>query len=103
MSSLDHTNFTQQGDNVRRYDEMCSYDIALNSPGLFAFGFQEFLTYILPRLELQLALMFSLTQALHLLFRRFNFPRNFSEILVYIRNFVLFFLVWVYVSGHIFY
>nr|XP_017219048.1 PREDICTED: cation/H(+) antiporter 3-like [Daucus carota subsp. sativus] len=84
MSSVDHADFKKQADKVRRYDELCTYDVPLNSPGLYATGFQEFLTYVLPRLELQLVLMFSLTQALHLLFKRFNFPRNFSEILVYI-------------------
>ncbi|KAL3521272.1 hypothetical protein ACH5RR_019421 [Cinchona calisaya] len=40
-----------------------------------------FLSHALPRLQLQLAVIFVLTQSLHLLLRRFHFPRICSEIL----------------------
>ncbi|WOH11560.1 hypothetical protein DCAR_0831049 [Daucus carota subsp. sativus] len=81
MSSINQADFLKQGDDVKRYKEICSMDVPLNSPGLSEVSFQDFLGYLLPRVELQLALMFTVAQALHALFKRFSFPRNFSEIL----------------------
>lgn len=65
-----------------RYDEICSIDPRVTSQGFFENGMQDILGYSLPRLQLQLSLIFILTQSLHLLFKRFNFPRSFSEIMV---------------------
>ncbi|KAL3524024.1 hypothetical protein ACH5RR_016858 [Cinchona calisaya] len=42
---------------------------------------RTFLSHALPRLQLQLAIIFLLTQSLHLLLRRFHLPRICSEIL----------------------
>ena len=90
MSSINQADFVKQGDDVKRYKEICSMDVPLNSPGLSEVSFQDFLGYLLPRVELQLALMFTVAQALHALFKRFSFPRNFSEILVFDFNFYFF-------------
>lgn len=104
MSSINQADFVKQGDDVKRYQELCSMDVPLNSPGLAEVGFQDFLGYFLPRVELQLALMFSVAQALHSLFKRFSFPRNFSEILVCRHAFyffeILFFLVCLYLFSN---
>lgn len=63
-------------------NDMCYVDIGLHSPGIWGSGdAREFLQYALPRLQLQLAVIFTLTQSLHLLLRRFHLPRIVSEIL----------------------
>ncbi|KAL2227368.1 cation/H(+) antiporter 15 [Sesamum indicum] len=63
-------------------DDYCYVDIALHSPGIWETnGSRNFLQFALPRLQLQLAIIFILTQSLHLLLRRFHLPRLVSEIL----------------------
>ncbi|KAL0282226.1 UNVERIFIED_CONTAM: Cation/H(+) antiporter 15 [Sesamum angustifolium] len=63
-------------------DDYCYVDIALHSPGIWETnGNRNFLQFALPRLQLQLAIIFLLTQSLHLLLRRFHLPRLVSEIL----------------------
>ncbi|KAK4433385.1 Cation/H(+) antiporter 4 [Sesamum alatum] len=63
-------------------DDYCYVDIALHSPGIWETnGNRSFLHFVLPRLQLQLAIIFILTQSLHLLLRRFHLPRLVSEIL----------------------
>ncbi|KAL7125846.1 hypothetical protein ABFS83_14G143500 [Erythranthe nasuta] len=62
--------------------DFCTVDIGLHSPGVWGSdGERTFLQYTLPRLQLQLAVIFILTQSLHLLLRRFHLPRLVSEIL----------------------
>ncbi|KAG8380735.1 hypothetical protein BUALT_Bualt06G0047000 [Buddleja alternifolia] len=66
--------------NVR--DDFCYINIALHSTGVW--GYEEarsFLQHTLPRVQLQLAIIFMLTQSLHLLLRRFHLPRLVSEIM----------------------
>ncbi|KAK4385274.1 Cation/H(+) antiporter 4 [Sesamum angolense] len=68
-------------------DDYCYVDIALHSPGIWETnGNRNFLQFALPRLQLQLAIIFLLTQSLHLLLRRFHLPRLVSEILMQIRK-----------------
>lgn len=63
-------------------DENCTVHIWLHSPGVWNLvGDNGFLNYVLPRLQLQLALIFLVTQALHALFKRFYLPRMISEIM----------------------
>ncbi|KAL3630549.1 hypothetical protein CASFOL_023533 [Castilleja foliolosa] len=63
-------------------NEFCYVDVGLHSPGIWGRdGAKEFLLFALPRLQLQLALIFTLTQSIHLLLRRFHLPRIVSEIL----------------------
>ncbi|KAG8380883.1 hypothetical protein BUALT_Bualt06G0063000 [Buddleja alternifolia] len=63
-------------------DDFCYVDIGLHSPGIWSNdGARTFLQYALPRLQLQLAIIFLLTQSLHLFFRRFHLPRIVSEIM----------------------
>lgn len=66
-------------------DDFCEIDIPLHSAGAWDIGgARSFLHYVLPRLQLQLAVIFLLTQSLHLLLRRFHMPRIFSELLVFL-------------------
>jgi len=63
-------------------DDFCEIDIPLHSAGAWDIGgARSFLHYVLPRLQLQLAVVFLFTQSLHLLLRRFHMPRIFSELL----------------------
>ncbi|KAL2549829.1 Cation/H(+) antiporter 15 [Forsythia ovata] len=63
-------------------DDMCSIDISLHSTGVWdVVAAKNFLHFALPRLQLQLAVIFLLTQSLHLLLRRFHMPRILSELL----------------------
>ncbi|KAL2526709.1 Cation/H(+) antiporter 15 [Abeliophyllum distichum] len=63
-------------------DDFCEIHIPLHSAGAWDIdGARSFLHYILPRLQLQLAVIFLLTQSLHLLLRRFHMPRILSELL----------------------
>ncbi|KAI3458479.1 hypothetical protein Pfo_015142 [Paulownia fortunei] len=63
-------------------DDYCYIDIGLHSSGVWGpHGPRSFLQFALPRLQLQLAVIFILTQSLHLLLRRFHLPRIVSEIL----------------------
>ncbi|XP_057807964.1 cation/H(+) antiporter 15-like [Salvia miltiorrhiza] len=63
--------------------DFCYVDTALHSAGIWgsSAGSRGFLDYALPRLQLQLAIIFIITQSLHLLLRRFHLPRLVSEIL----------------------
>ncbi|KAL3820550.1 hypothetical protein ACJIZ3_006455 [Penstemon smallii] len=62
--------------------DFCHVDLQLHSPGVWGRNLADtFFQYALPRLQLQLALMFFVTQSLHLLLRRFHLPRLVSEIL----------------------
>lgn len=79
--------------------DFCSVDITLHSPGIWASGGSKpFLEYELPRLQLQLAIIFILTQSLHLVFRRFHLPRIVSEILVFPLSISVFFIYLLMVS-----
>ncbi|KAL6509368.1 hypothetical protein OROGR_022678 [Orobanche gracilis] len=63
-------------------DDFCYVDIGLHAPGVWdAEAAKNFLRFSLPRLQLQLAIIFTLTQSIHLLLRRFHLPRIVSEIL----------------------
>ncbi|KAM7506724.1 hypothetical protein LguiA_017177 [Lonicera macranthoides] len=67
-----------------RLDENCTVLIPLHSPGfwnLHSNNTNNFLNYALPRFQLQLAIIYLLTQSLHLFFRRFCLPRLVPEIL----------------------
>lgn len=69
------------------HDE-CIVKTKVHSPGLWGNDLDgmkyHFLAYSLPRLFLQLCIMFGLTQALHLLLlKRFRLPRIVSELLVF--------------------
>ncbi|KAM7491872.1 hypothetical protein LguiA_034793 [Lonicera macranthoides] len=67
-----------------RLDENCTVLIPLHSPGfwnLHSNNTNTFLNYALPRFQLQLAIIYLLTQSLHLFFRRFCLPRLVPEIL----------------------
>ncbi|KAL8539325.1 hypothetical protein ACS0TY_001084 [Phlomoides rotata] len=62
--------------------DFCFINTALHSPGIWdSQAAKTFLHYALPRLQLQLALIFIVTQSLHVLLRRFHLPRITSEIL----------------------
>lgn len=63
-------------------DYKCEMMVEAHSPGLW--GFQQvtgLLSYALPRLHLQLVMIFFLTQSLHFCLRRFSLPRITSEIM----------------------
>ncbi|KAK6135760.1 hypothetical protein DH2020_030455 [Rehmannia glutinosa] len=62
-------------------NDFCYIDIGLHSPGIWGSGTENFLKFVLPRLQLQLVVIFTLTQSIHLLLRRFHLPRIVSEIL----------------------
>ena len=63
--------------------DFCYVDSAVHSAGVWgSAGSRPFLGFALPRLQLQLAIIFFITQSLHLLLRRFHLPRLVSEILV---------------------
>ncbi|KAK2982453.1 hypothetical protein RJ640_026296 [Escallonia rubra] len=63
-------------------DESCWVDVPLHSAGLWsASKARNFLNYALPRLQLQLALIFIVTQSLHVLLRRLYMPRIVSEVM----------------------
>ncbi|KAG6393137.1 hypothetical protein SASPL_147372 [Salvia splendens] len=62
--------------------DFCYVDMALHSTGIWgSHDNADLLDFALPRLQLQLAIIFFITQSLHLLLRRFNLPRLVSEIL----------------------
>ncbi|KAL1543688.1 cation/H(+) antiporter 3-like [Salvia divinorum] len=62
--------------------DFCYVDAAVHSAGIWgSAGSRPFLGFALPRLQLQLAIIFFVTQFLHLLLRRFDLPRLVSEIL----------------------
>lgn len=65
-------------------EDECRVIYKIYSPGLVGglSGFKEFMLYTLPRIQLQLALIYVTTQSFHLFFRRFGLPRILSEILV---------------------
>lgn len=79
---MDSLEFFNIGQSAGQNDDVCMLNLKLHSPGIMADGLDNFLGYTLPRLQLQLALMFLLTQSFHLLLRGFNLPRIVSEILV---------------------
>ncbi|KAK6124877.1 hypothetical protein DH2020_041380 [Rehmannia glutinosa] len=56
-------------------NDFCYVDIGLHSPGIWGSGTGNFLKFALPRLQLQLVVIFTLTQSIHLLLRRFHLPR----------------------------
>ncbi|XP_055811060.1 cation/H(+) antiporter 4-like [Solanum dulcamara] len=63
-------------------DEKCYAEIPLHSPGLWGLPDSSlFLDFNLPLLLLQLAVIFLLTQSLHLVLKRIRLPRLISEIL----------------------
>ncbi|CAA0836637.1 Cation/H(+) antiporter 4 [Striga hermonthica] len=63
-------------------NDFCYVSVGLHSPGVWgSTDAGKFLNYALPRLQLQLAVIFALTQGIHLLLRRFHLPRIVSEIL----------------------
>ncbi|KZV43294.1 cation/H(+) antiporter 3-like [Dorcoceras hygrometricum] len=63
-------------------NDLCATELALHSPGAWGTSIaQLFHEYAFPRLQLQLAIIFLVTQSLHLLLRRFNLPRIVSEIM----------------------
>ncbi|VFQ84680.1 unnamed protein product [Cuscuta campestris] len=63
----------------------CAAQILLHSPGLWGDGSDmyqyRFFTYALPRLLLQISVVFLLTHTLYLLLKRFRLPRIVSELL----------------------
>lgn len=59
----------------------CNITVSVHLAGFWSIKDSEFLPYPLTRLLLQLALIFSLTQSLHFLLKRFRLPRITSEIL----------------------
>ncbi|CAH9126639.1 unnamed protein product [Cuscuta epithymum] len=65
--------------------DRCEAQILLHSPGLWGDGSDTyqyfFFTYTLPRLLLQISVIFALTHSLYLLLKRFRLPRIVSEIL----------------------
>lgn len=64
--------------------EKCYAEIPLHSPGIWGLPDASlFLDFNLPLLLLQLALIFFLTQSLHLVLKRIRLPRLISEILVF--------------------
>uniref|UniRef100_A0A5B6Z9M8 Putative cation/H(+) antiporter 3-like n=1 Tax=Davidia involucrata TaxID=16924 RepID=A0A5B6Z9M8_DAVIN len=67
----------------RRGDEFCKADpTPLHSPSIWELkNAKIFLDYPLPRLHLQLAVIFILTQSLYILLKRFHLSRIVSEIL----------------------
>ncbi|XP_019149671.1 PREDICTED: cation/H(+) antiporter 3-like [Ipomoea nil] len=66
-------------------EDYCLGRILLHSPGLWPAEVNpenfHFFTYSLPRMLAQIALIFSLTQALYLLLKRFRLPRLVCELL----------------------
>ncbi|KAK3015190.1 hypothetical protein RJ639_005399 [Escallonia herrerae] len=71
-----------KGELPGQNEEVCRVDVHLHSTGLWsASEARNFLSYALPRLQLQLALIFLLTQCLHFLFRRLYMPRLISEVM----------------------
>ncbi|KAM3236074.1 cation/H(+) antiporter 3-like [Capsicum annuum] len=63
-------------------DDKCYAEIPLHSPGIWALrDYSLFLNFNLPLILLQLAIIFLLTQALHLVLKRIRLPRFISEIL----------------------
>uniref|UniRef100_A0A5B6Z791 Cation/H+ exchanger transmembrane domain-containing protein n=1 Tax=Davidia involucrata TaxID=16924 RepID=A0A5B6Z791_DAVIN len=66
-----------------RWNELCRIDLTPHhSPSLWKLkNAESLLDFVLPRLQLQLAVIFLVTQSLYLLFKRFNFSRIVSEIL----------------------
>ncbi|XP_047325974.1 cation/H(+) antiporter 4-like [Impatiens glandulifera] len=68
--------FRPQGNN-----RICTGDPnMIHSPGIWdRDGAKHFLSFALPRLQLQLAIIFIVTYALHTLFKRFNLPRIVAE------------------------
>ncbi|KAK3019502.1 hypothetical protein RJ639_003174 [Escallonia herrerae] len=63
-------------------DEICGVDVPLHSAGLWsASKARNFLNYALPRLQLQLALIFIVTQSFHVLLGRLYMPRIVSEVM----------------------
>ncbi|XP_042026514.1 cation/H(+) antiporter 4-like [Salvia splendens] len=62
--------------------DFCYVDMALHSTGIWgSHDNTNLLDFALPRLQLQLAIIFFITQSLHLFLRRFHLPRLVSEIL----------------------
>lgn len=63
-------------------NDVCWSGLDLHSEGIWGLNeASNFLRHSLPRLQLQLAVIFTLTQSFHILFRRFHLPRIVSEIL----------------------
>ncbi|KAE9451530.1 hypothetical protein C3L33_16566, partial [Rhododendron williamsianum] len=64
-------------------NQSCSRDpVPIHSPGVWDMEeMKSFLGFALPRLQLQLAVIFLLTQSLYLLLKRFHLPRVASEIM----------------------
>ncbi|KAK6149094.1 hypothetical protein DH2020_016619 [Rehmannia glutinosa] len=61
-------------------NDFCYVDIGLHSPGIWGSGTGNFLKFALPRLQLQLVVIFTLTQSIHLLLRRFHLPRILPDV-----------------------
>ncbi|XP_075500148.1 cation/H(+) antiporter 3-like isoform X1 [Primulina tabacum] len=61
--------------------DSCATDIGLHAGAWRSSLTNLFHSYAFPRLQLQLAIIFLVTQSLHLLLRRFNLPRIVSEIM----------------------
>lgn len=72
-------------------NQSCSRDpVPIHSPGVWDMEeMKSFLGFALPRLQLQLAVIFLLTQSLYLLLKRFHLPRVASEIMVYIHTYMI--------------
>lgn len=97
---------TTKGELPGGVNEKCYAEIPLHSPGLWGLpNASLFLDFNLPLLLLQLAVIFILTQALHLVLKRIRLPRLISEILVFpfpsfsylsINNVQLFFIIMVF-------
>lgn len=63
--------------------DFCKVRTTSHSPGIWSLdAAKNFMGYALPRLQLQLAIIFVLTRFLHLLFRPLKFQRVVAEILV---------------------
>ncbi|XP_073017521.1 cation/H(+) antiporter 15-like isoform X1 [Primulina eburnea] len=70
----DHNSMMWNGDP-------CYKGLGMHSRGSWGLSLTEFFHFTFPRLQLQLAIIFIVTQSLHLLLRRFNLPRIVSEIM----------------------
>ncbi|CAK9173487.1 unnamed protein product [Ilex paraguariensis] len=71
-----------EGEFPGEKEKFCKVNILLHSPGIWNCNEDRgFLDYALPRLLLQMAAIFIITQSLHVLLKRIHFPRIVPEFL----------------------